>query len=157
RRHTLTCWAGTAMMTIIAGLVYASQVLAHDQSVDDSRIQLRSVADLQAKRDAIVQYIWATSWADVLTRQPTATHDNYTPVMGDALPAAGTLSNLDRIEKVVITMNATAAHPDTVGRLVTHTSTAYLFHPRASNGRVVIIHQGHNCALDDRDGHFNLD
>jgi dienelactone hydrolase len=105
---------------------------------------------VQTKRAALVEYIWGTSWTDVLSRQPT-TLDNYVPSPGDALPS---VSNLDRIEQIVVHMSA----PMAAGTgAIAYTSTAYLFHPRNPNGHVVVVHHGHSCAFNGSDGEYHLD
>lgn len=142
-------------IAMIASLIYAVPARSHDGSVDDSMIQIRAVSDVQAKRDALVHFIWETSWSDVLTRQPTATQANYQPRPEDALPDTSAFSDFSNIEKIVMTMRVPGGAG--VGQFVVHTSTAYLFHPHVTNGKVVIVHHGHGCALDGSDGHpYNL-
>ena len=145
-------WLGLALTTVVVG-IGASTALAQQHA---DPITIRSVDEVYAKRDALVRYIWgATTWTQVRTKQPTATFHNYVPVADDALPDVNSLPNLDRIEKIVIAMNA----PSTSGGTVSHTSTAYLFHPRMSDGPVVIVHHGHGCRLDGKgnESHYNLD
>ncbi len=117
----------------------------------DPAVDIHSPAQAEAKRAALVQFIWGRSWSDILNRQPTATHDNYTPVPSDTLPQ---VSNLDRIEQIVVTMSVPAA--DGSGPIA-YTSTAFLLHPRAPNGHVVVLHAGHNCAFNGSDSPYNFD
>jgi hypothetical protein len=38
----------------------------------DPELDIRSPANVEAKRAALVQYIWGTAWAEVLARLPTS-------------------------------------------------------------------------------------
>jgi hypothetical protein len=111
---------------------------------------LNTVIEVEAKRVALVHYIWGTSWAEVLTRKP-GVRSPYTPVAADALPS---VSNVKWIEELVTTMSLPAL---TGGHRIEHRSTAYLYHPQSPNGRVVIVHHGHGCALNGSDAPYNLD
>src|ERR1700728_4077341 len=52
----------------------------------DPIVDIHTAADVEAKRAALVHYIWGTAWADVLTRKP-AVQSPYAPVPADALPS----------------------------------------------------------------------
>lgn len=117
----------------------------------DPVLDVHSPAELEAKRAALVHYIWGTAWADVLARQPIV-FSPYTPTPADALPS---VQNVKFVEQLVITMSLPALSG---GASITHTSTAYLYHPKSPNGKVVVVHHGHGCALDGSDGNgYNLD
>jgi Ricin-type beta-trefoil lectin domain len=139
---------------IIATLLSVAALQSHAGGTVDPVIDIHSTADVNAKRAALVQYIWGTSWSNVLSKQPIA-HDHYTPVPDDALPPVSSFSNLDRIEQIVTTMCVPALNGN---QQLCHTSASYLFHPRTPNGRVIIVHHGHGCVLDGSDGNpYNLD
>jgi dienelactone hydrolase len=116
----------------------------------DPIVAINTAADVEAKRAALVHYIWGTAWADVLTRKPTV-QSPYAPVPADALPS---VSNVKSIEQLVTVMSLPAL---TGGRPIEHISTAYLYHPQSPNGRVVIVHHGHSCVLNGTDAPYNLD
>jgi hypothetical protein len=117
----------------------------------DPLLDIHSPAELEAKRAVLVNYIWGTGWADVLAKQPTTVQPLYMPTPADALPS---VSNVSRIEQLVTTMSLPALSG---ASSITHTSTAYLYHPQSPNGRVVIVHHGHGCALDGSGPPYNLD
>lgn len=137
---------------LMFGLAFHAPALqAHDNSVDDRVIKATSPERIESMRQALVQQIWGVPWSEILTRQPTRTTDHYTQSPADALPAG--LQNLDRIEQVVTVMS----EPQIGGSDVTHTSTAFIFHPKEPNGRIVIVHHGHGCALNGSNDRYNLD
>jgi len=151
-RHLKNCAGFICAVALVVG--FSVIVSEPARGSLDPAIDIHSQAEVEAKRDALVQYIWGIPWSNVITRQPTAT-DPYTPEDDDALPAIGSFFNLDRVERLVSTMCAPSSSGD---RQICHASKAYLFHPRVSNGRVVIVHQGHGCMLDGSDGlSYNLD
>jgi hypothetical protein len=140
--------AGTKVKTL-AVLIFAAILSVAMPSLRasgnlDPVIDIYSSADVDAKRAALVQYIWGTSWKNVLSKQPSETRDYYMPVGDDALPRVSSFSNLDRIEQIVTDMCVPAFRH----ALICHISTAYLFHPRTRNGHVVIVHGGHRCRFD---------
>jgi dienelactone hydrolase len=136
------------MTTFLYALAIAA--LPSPAVAGDPIVGIKTAADVEAKRAALVHYIWGTVWADVLTRKPTV-QSPYTPVPADALPS---VSNVKSIEALVITMSLPAL---TGGSPIVHTSTAYLYHPQSPNGRVVVVHHGHSCVFDGSDGPYNLD
>jgi len=133
-------------IALLVGLLLSPAVWAADPQLD-----IRSPAGLEAKRAALVNYIWGTGWADVVSRQPTTVQSPYMPTQADALPS---VSNVSRIEQLVTTMSMPALSGTSS---ITHTSTAYFYHPQSPNGRVVIVHHGHGCALDGTGPPYNLD
>ena len=116
----------------------------------DPVLDIHSAADVEAKRAALVQYIWGTAWPNVLAGQPTEVHSPYTRTDGDALPP---VPNAKLIEQLVITMSVPAMGG---GSALIHTSMAYLYHPQSPNGSVVVVQQGHGCAFDDSDHPYQL-
>jgi hypothetical protein len=139
-----------AVTTFLCALRWLIAVLPSPAVAGDPIVDINSAADVEAKRAALVRYIWGTAWADVLARKPTV-QSPYTPVPADALPS---LSNVKLIEELVTTMSVPAL---TGGRPIIHTSTAYLYHPQSPNGRVVVVHHGHSCVFNGSDGPYNLD
>jgi dienelactone hydrolase len=134
---------------IVTSLVLRS-LLSLPIGATDPVLDIHSPGELEAKRVALVHYIWGTAWDDVLARQPTV-YSPHTPTPADALPP---VSNVRLIEELVTTMSLPALSG---GQSITHTSAAYLYHPQSPNGRVLVVHHGHGCALDGSDAPYNLD
>jgi hypothetical protein len=149
--HTISADLKAAFLqhAILAALI-SPWLVFPAAAATDSLLDIHSPAELEAKRAALIRYIWGAAWEDVLTTQP-AVQSPYNPVAADALPP---VPDAQKIEQLVTTMSIPAFSG---GPPIVHTSTAYLYHPQTPNGRVVIVHQGHSCALDGSDGPYNLD
>jgi hypothetical protein len=139
------------MVVAVLTLLIVHCAWAHDDSVDDRAIKATSAERITTMREALVTQVWGKPWRQVLVEQPTSMTDHYSPTTGDALPKD--LDNLDRVEQVVMVKK----EREVAGNEISLTSTAFIFHPMAPNGQFVIVHQGHDCALDNSDGPFNLD
>src|SRR5262245_431607 len=137
--------------SLFTGGLFAPTTQAHDNSVDDHVIKISSFSQALNERAALVRFIWGADWPEVRGRFPNSVADYYAPTPNDALPV--NLSNLDRIEKLISTLS----EPLSNGATLVHTSTAFVFHPKNRNGRVVVVHHGHGCEFNGADGPYHLD
>ncbi len=149
RSRVVAAWA-RRMLRALFGVAVAfalarSAVGAHDDSVDDSTMKIVSRNSEAAIRAVLIKSIFGSTVTLPRDIQPTQTIASYHPVSGDALPPV--IVGLDRIEKVIVEMT----EPQANGNPITITSTAYIYHPRAPNGEIVVVHQGHNCHLNGQD------
>lgn len=98
---------------------------------NDSSITIKNAADIAARRGQIISYIWGQSgWPS--TKMPSLVKKNIiSPVSG--------LDNLQRVDELRAMVDAVE-------------TVAYHFIPQRSNKRLVILHQGHHCTLDDGAG-----
>ena len=85
---------------------------AHDNSVDDHEIKIRSYSQALNERAALVRFIWGSEWTEVRNRLPDSVADHYAPTPNDALPAG--LANLDRIEKLASILSEPLANGNTL-------------------------------------------
>jgi len=111
----------------------------HDGSLlDDSRVTIRSAADVAARRQALISYIWGNEGF------PSAAMPSLM-IRSAASPVAN-LDNVERVDELDFTMPATL----TTGAAVPVTTTGYHFIPRSwKKSHAVILHQGHTCTDDD--------
>lgn len=102
--------------------------------LDDSAIALREPADVSAKRNALVRYVWGSGGFPKDVQPATMLQSVDSPVAG--------LSGLRRVDALSIALPADVVTP------------AYHFIPAKPNGRLVVVHQGHGCAglADPRSG-----
>ena len=100
--------------------------------IDDSRVTLKSPADVEAKRREIVEFIWGSAGLPT-DKMPASIEKSVT----SPLPFA--VENLDRVDRFVFDLGYGVKNE------------AFHFVPRSSNGRLVIVHQGHAASLDSGD------
>lgn len=106
-------------------------------AVNDSRITVQSSSDVSTLREAVVRYLWGFEGfpADKL---PTSVELNVPSPVGG-------LDGLQRVDLIRIVMEAREE------------VVAHHFIPAEPNHRLVIVHQGHACTLDDRSDEAGLD
>jgi hypothetical protein len=108
--------------------------------INDSQISIHSAADVTAIRQQLIQFIWgprgfpahdlpAKVMADICAHPDARSHD--------ACSLASSVTNLLRVDEMQVLMDN---HNE---------SLAYHFVPQKPNGRLVIVHQGHFCYLND--------
>ncbi|MBK9155896.1 MAG: hypothetical protein IPM25_17085 [Chloracidobacterium sp.] len=111
------------LLTIFV-LPAAGQVL-----VDDRNITINSQADVQKKRQELIEFVWGGTGLPA-RRMPEVL------VKGDLSPIPG-LSDLHRVDTLKVSMEAGVS------------SYAHHFIPQISNGRLVVLHLGHIPTFDD--------
>jgi hypothetical protein len=99
--------------------------------VDDSAILVTSEADVARTRADIIAFVWGPN-AFPSERRPTVQRDIASPVDG--------LDTLGRVDQLTVTVTANAGPVE---------SLAYHFIPRAPNGHLVIMHNGHVCYFNE--------
>jgi hypothetical protein len=99
--------------------------------IDDSLLIISGAAEVTHKRNALIAYVWGRSgWPSHV--RPTVERDLPSPVSG--------LGGVARIDKLTVLVNANAGPVESWG---------YHFIPAQPTGRLVILHHGHACDLDD--------
>jgi hypothetical protein len=106
-------------------------VYGANKFVDDSLLLINDAAEVTHKRSALIAYVWGKSgWpADV---RPTIERDIASPVSG--------LGGVARVDKLTVLVDANAGPVESWG---------YHFVPAQPTGRLVIVHHGHACDLND--------
>ncbi len=103
--------------------------------LDDRAITIHTARDIDAKRRALIQYLWGD--------------EGFPKGLPDAMQAnvpspVKQLTNLDRVDEFHVEMA-----PGLQG-------LAYHFVPQRSNGGLVVVHHGHACTLDDDPGEADV-
>lgn len=114
------------VLCLAAGRGRAAELL------DDRAITIQSPGDVQAKRHALIQYLWG---ADGFPSQRLPNS-----VVTQATSPVKHLTNLVRVDNLLIDMA-----PGLQG-------LAYHFVPERANGELVVLHHGHGCTMDDEAG-----
>ncbi len=123
--------------TMASGTVSKRSPLAFDVAeaadpsalVDDRRITIASSADVDARRQALIQFIWGSSGFPA-SKLPSSVERNVaSPVQN--------LGNLERVDTLHVGMDAGEE------------GLAHHFLPLRKNDRLVILHHGHACTFDD--------
>jgi hypothetical protein len=97
--------------------------------IDDRAITVRSVREVTAKRQALLEYIWGTNgFPD--RRLPDIVRTNVTSPVKH-------LTHLARVDEFRIDMATNLQ------------GLAYHFIPQRPNSELVVVHHGHACTLDD--------
>lgn len=106
---------------------------AEPELIDDRAITIRSAGDVDAKRKALIHYIWG---ADGFPKQrlPDAVVPNVPGPLRDR-------SEVGRVDEIRIEQT-----PELQG-------LAYHFIPRKPNRTLVVVHHGHGCAANDDPAH----
>ncbi|HXJ05778.1 MAG TPA: hypothetical protein VNH65_11800 [Candidatus Acidoferrum sp.] len=99
------------------------------QLVDDRAITIKSPQDIVARRQALIEFLWGPQGFPNAKFPSSVAKNIASPVSG--------LKNLERVDEMHITMDE--------GKQ----GLAYHFVAKRSNGRLVVVHQGHGCTLDD--------
>jgi hypothetical protein len=98
--------------------------------VNDCPVTISRPSDVTAKRDALTHFIWGPDGFPAAKLPASVQRNVPSPVSG--------LANLGRVDRLNITMDA--GQHDAVFHMI----------PRVNaNDRLVIVHQGHTCTLDD--------
>jgi hypothetical protein len=101
---------------------------------DDHVITITSVADVEARRQSIINFIWGTP--SLPTGRPSVINPIPNPLdCSITRPYCGPLENLHHVELFRFNQN----HK--------HSTRAFLFVPNQQNGQVVIVHQGHASTM----------
>jgi hypothetical protein len=127
----VACQRGFQATPCPTGLLQRTATFPDGQSiVQDCPITVTSAADVTAKRQALIQFVWGAGGFPG-SKLPSSVDRNI------ASPVAG-LANLGHVDRLNITMDA--------GQY----AFAFHFVPRQwTNNRLVILHQGHGCTFDD--------
>jgi hypothetical protein len=96
--------------------------------LDDSRITINSVAEAGLRRQALISFVWGSGGFPFNTLAA--------PTLGVPSPLDG-LPNVRRVDELRTRMDAGVE------------GIAYHFVPQQTNGRLVIVHNGHSCALTE--------
>jgi hypothetical protein len=121
--------------------VFHSALAQGTSPVDDRNVTITPSNVLQT-RATLTRKIWGDSGYPTGEQPARVDHLTATEPEQVALPTPSELTNLERIDRIVISVS---------GDNATLESRAYHFIPQNKNHRVVIVHQGHSCRLDDRD------
>ncbi len=119
------------------GLYQPTSTFADGQTIlDDCAITIRSDADVNTKRAALVNFIWGATGFPSTKLPVSVDRDVPSPVAG--------LANLERVDTLHIAMDA--------GQV----GIAHHFIPlqRKAN-RLVVLHQGHTCTINDSTAPFD--
>jgi hypothetical protein len=100
--------------------------------IDDSNLGMTTPADLAAKRQQLINFIWGTAGFPPTTRMPSSRQ----PSVANPVTSAA-FTNLARVDRLIISM------PQGMQNETFH------FVPQVANGRLVIVHQGHSASLND--------
>lgn len=100
--------------------------------LDDRAITIHSPADVEQKRQQLIQYLWGADGFPS-RRLPDA-------VLTQVPSPVKHLIHLQRVDSLLIDMA-----PGLQG-------LAYHFVPQRANGALVVVHHGHGCTLDDEPG-----
>jgi hypothetical protein len=98
--------------------------------VNDREITINTPADVAERRQSLIKYVWGSEGF------PTSRMPVLPVIRGDISPIDG-LQNLERVDTLVVEMNSGIR------------SYAHHFIPERKNGRVVIVHQGHEPSFND--------
>jgi pimeloyl-ACP methyl ester carboxylesterase len=125
-------------------LLIASRICAADYPTDDRVIRVTSLATVKSTREALIEYIWGSSWTAVAAKQPNSVQHNFRPQADDALPAdVDNLRSVDRLD-------VNTSEPTKAGNTEVIASTAFILYPAKGNlHRAVIVHHGHGCEMVD--------
>ena len=107
----------------------AAQPVDYSSLVDDRTITIASAEDVAAKRRELIAFIWGAEGFPS-AKQPSVD-------IGIPSPLAD-LQNLRAVNRLRFALDNGEEN------------MAYQFVPRVQNRKVVIVHQGHACSLDDR-------
>jgi len=105
-----------------------TQAATGAELVDDRHLSIHSRSDVTRTRERLIRFIWGTK------RLPDTRPAHVT--RGVPSPMAG-VENLERVDALQITMECGQQ------------TVTYHFIPQQPNRRLVIVHQGHVCELDN--------
>jgi len=115
---------------LLAGLcLFLAVAIPAAQLVDDRAITIQSSRDLAAKRQALIDYLWGAHGFPRGQLPSAVAKSIKSPVSG--------LNNLERVDELQIAMGEAER------------GLAYHFVAMRSNGRLVVVDQGHACTFDD--------
>lgn len=119
-------WMADALSPTVAKVL----ALPPPRLVDDRLITINSQADADARRAAIIRFIWGDAGFPHAARPASIKKNDASPVPG--------LRNLQSVDTMTIRMEAGEEN------------TAYHFMPKAkANGKLIALHHGHACTFDD--------
>lgn len=96
--------------------------------VDDRYINVQSASDVAAKRQELIQFVWGSPGFPA-TKLPVVERNVVSPITA--------VEHLKRVDRLRFAMEKGERN------------LAYHLIPRRPNNRVVIVHQGHACRIDD--------
>ena len=96
--------------------------------VDDRNIKVHSAAEVAAKRRELIQFVWGSTGFPV-SKSPVVERNVPSPISD--------VEHLLRVHRLRFTMERGEKN------------LAYHLVPKAPNNRVVIVHQGHACTIND--------
>ena len=108
---------------------WLAAALPAGQLVDDRAITIESPQDIAARRQALIDFLWGTPGFPAAKLPSSVARNIASPVSG--------LHNLKRVDEIHISMDEGEQ------------GLAYHFLADRSNGRLVLVHQGHGCTFDD--------
>lgn len=97
---------------------------------DDSEVTIDSPADVPARRKALIEFLWGPSGLPSEKLPDTVEKSVPNPIASIPIP------NLARVDRLVIEMDSGVYNE------------AFHFVPQNANGRLVIVHEGHDYTLD---------
>ena len=98
-------------------------------------IQIQDNNDIKLKKLNLVNYIWKTN--TLPSNLPDNVEKNFSDLRFE------NMENLNRIEKIEVSMNYLTCKNFCVGHKFSLNSNPYLFMPEKSNNKLIIYHQGH--------------
>jgi dienelactone hydrolase len=123
------CIEQRCALSFAFGMLLAVALRASDL-IDDRAITIKSAQDVAVKRQALVDFLWGVQGFPGAKLPSSVTKNIPTPVSG--------LNNLKRVDELHVAMDEGEQ------------ALAYHFVAKRSNGRLVVVHQGHGCTFDDR-------
>jgi hypothetical protein len=121
-------------------------ILPASALVDDRAIAINTSADIAAKRQALIQFIWGSDGF------PTANSPTVTKSVSQIENGRITdFNNLERVDQLQFDMASWTGDPGCSGVPANagEHGLAYHFIPKHKNSRLVIVHHGHACTLND--------
>ena len=118
------------ILTFLMGLLICFVLSLNSYAwIDDSQITIRSRTDVSNKRKALIHFIWGSEGFPKRKLPSQVAIDIESPVSN--------LSHLKRVDMIHIAMDANQE------------GLAYHFVPVEPKGKLVILHHGHACTLND--------
>jgi len=119
---------GASFAALTFAVCLPALALPAAQLLDDRAITFQSPQDIAARRQALIRFLWGAPGFPS-AKLPSIKQNIPSPVSA--------LDNLLRVDELHISMDE-GEH-----------GLAYHFIARRSNGRLVVLHQGHGCTFDD--------
>ena len=125
------------IVVILFGIFLGMKIGNLNNIVNDRKITVTRIGDIAKKRKRLIRFIWGENGFPA-DRYPVEVQE----IIESPIP---NLDNLERLVRLRIEMEGGVE------------SVAWHFIPAKNNNRLVVVHQGHNCTLNDSSVAGNLD